>query len=159
MVNFYYWVRLSMIYISGMIFYLSWSSDGVLLWDTVLVPGFQGLTLFRHKPFQFNKSFTSINDLTVISEDEYYFTNDSAFNHNQGSWRMLEMMIPLNLGSIGYCKNGNNCKLVTSQNLAFPNGITWKKIDGRMKIYVTLYKGTEILIYKPDSKMNLQLFR
>jgi len=100
----------------------------------------------------------SINDLTVISEDEYYFTNDSAFNHNQGSWRMLEMMIPLNLGSIGYCKNGNNCKLVTSQNLAFPNGITWKKIDGRMKIYVTLYKGTEILIYKPDSKMNLQLF-
>ena len=72
---------------------------------------------------------------------------------------MLEMMIPLNLGSIGYCKDGTNCKLVTSQNLSFPNGITWKKIDGRMQIYVTLYKGTELLIYKPDSKMNLNLIR
>ena len=101
----------------------------------------------------------SINDLTVISEDEYYFTNDSAFNHHQGGWRMIEMMVPLNLGSIGYCKNGNNCKLVTSQNLAFPNGITWKQINGRMQIYVTLYKGTEILIYQPDNKMNLNLAR
>ena len=97
--------------------------------------------------------------MTVVSEDEYYFTNDSAFNHDQGGWRMIEMMIPLNLGSIGYCKDGNNCKLVTSQNLAFPNGITWKKIDGRMQVYVTLYKGTEILIYQPDNKMNLNLVR
>ena len=103
--------------------------------------------------------YHSINDLTVISEDEYYFTNDSAFNHHQGGWRMIEMMIPLNLGSIGYCKNGNNCKLVTSQNLAFPNGITWKKMNGRMQIYVTLYKGTEILIYQPDNNMNLNLVR
>lgn len=72
---------------------------------------------------------------------------------------MIEMMVPLNLGSIGYCKNGNNCKLVTSHNLAFPNGITWKKMNGRMQIYVTLYKGTEILIYQPDNNMNLDLVR
>ena len=121
------------------------------------IPSSSGDLCFE--PGKLKSNNESINDLTVISEDEYYFTNDSAFNHNQAGWKMLEMMIPLNLGSIGYCKDGTNCKLVTSQNLSFPNGITWKKIDGRMQIYVTLYKGTELLIYKPDSKMNLNLIR
>ena len=52
----------------------------------------------------------SMNDLTVVGIDEYYFTNDSGFAHDS-FWRMFELMMPLYMGSVGYCKDGK-CQIV-----------------------------------------------
>ena len=61
------------------------------------------------KDFQHDAQI-SINDLTVVGEDEYYYTNDSGFPHNS-LWRMPELFLELDLGSLGYCKKGH-CRTI-----------------------------------------------
>ena len=72
------------------------------------------LTLLDPKWPQLN-FYLSVNDLTVISEDEFYFTNDSGFSHQSHSMlRLLEMFVfPIvkAFGSVGYCNDGE-CKIV-----------------------------------------------
>jgi len=89
----------------------------------------------------------SVNDVTVVGEDEYYFTNDSAFPHRAPFWiRFVELMLPVNAGSIGYCKGGE-CRLLTDKNYALPNGIQHRVVDGQLKLYVSVVKSPGVEVY------------
>lgn len=63
-----------------------------------------------------------INDLIVVGEDQFYFTNYLYMDHN------LEMFLGLHWGSIGYF-DGKNTRLVQTE-LSGPNGIALSK-DGK----------------------------
>jgi len=87
----------------------------------------------------------SVNDLTVISEDEFYFTNDSGFPHSISPIiRLFEFLVlpyityapqMKGFGSIGYCNDGE-CKLV-SKHWHLPNGIQHRRNGDEIKLYIS----------------------
>lgn len=98
----------------------------------------------------------SVNDLTVISEDEFYFTNDSGFSHKSHSMvRLLEMFVfPLvkGFGTVGYCNDGT-CKIL-SNHWHIANGIQHRRDGDDIKLYISEFqKG--IHIYTVEQNNNL----
>ena len=55
-------------------------------------------------------------------------------------------MLPVNAGSIGYCKGGE-CRLLTDKNYALPNGIQHRVVDGQLKLYVSVVKSPGVEVY------------
>lgn len=73
----------------------------------------------------------SINDIIVISEDEFYATNDFYFSHQYPTLRTLEVNLCFRLGSIAYCNKKGDCSIKHGFNQiekgigkGMPNGIT-----------------------------------
>ena len=83
----------------------------------------------------------SVNDLTVISEDEFYFTNDSGFSHqSDSSLRLLEMFVfPIfkGFGSVGYCNDGS-CKIVRYVWLHWMFSLIWDLQYNKIKFKQSL---------------------
>jgi len=99
----------------------------------------------------------SVNDLTVISEDEFYFTNDSGFSHqSHSSLRLLEMFVfPIfkGFGSVGYCNDGS-CKIV-SNHWQIANGIQHRKTGDDIKLYISEFR-EGIHIYTVEQNNNIK---
>ena len=91
------------------------SGSGNLQWGLIKSSG----SLHLNSEWTWSNLNFSVNDLTVISEDEFYFTNDSGFSHQSHSMlRLLEMFVfPIvkGFGSVGYCNDGD-CKIVRYGN-------------------------------------------
>jgi sugar lactone lactonase YvrE len=64
-----------------------------------------------------------INDLVVIDEDKFYYTN--CFYHSDNTSVMIEFILMLPWGYIGYF-NGKVGRIVT-RGLFYPNGINVSK--------------------------------
>lgn len=69
-----------------------------------------------------HKEIYSVNDLTLLAEDEFYATNDHYFSFRYKLLRAIETFTMMRLGSIIHCKSGH-CEQKTAKNMHFPNGI------------------------------------
>jgi len=108
----------------------------------------------------------SVNDLTVISEDEFYFTNDSGFPHSISPIiRVLEMLVPpfityapqiKGFSSIGYCNDGE-CKLV-SKHWHLPNGIQHRRNGDQIKLYISDVR-IGVQIYNVEQDNNIKFVK
>jgi len=65
----------------------------------------------------------SLNDLAVVGEDKFYFTNLKKYCFT------MELVFRLPFGSIGFY-NGTGAQLV-EENLFMPNGIALSESDGQ----------------------------
>jgi len=63
----------------------------------------------------------SLNDLAVIGNDQFYFTNDKRYHY------FVELMFRAPLGSIGFY-NGSQAELL-EENLFMPNGLAVSNDD------------------------------
>lgn len=69
---------------------------------------------------------------------------------------LIELMLPVHMGSIGYCNRGK-FQLLTDKNLALPNGIQHRVENGQVKLYVSLVKTPGIRVFThDDDKLTLQ---
>ena len=112
------------------------------------------------KSLAWKNSFThseiySINDLTLLSEDEFFATNDHYFSFKSKLLRALETFTFLRLGSVIYCK-GNTCSQRTSKSLHFPNGIQKMTVDSKELLYVAQSGVKEIARYEITEDRNLK---
>ena len=101
-------------------------------------------------------SIYSLNDIHMISEDEFYFTNDQYFGIKNYFLRWLEYRFLLRFGSIGYCKH-QKCQLATNLNLGYPNGLTVRIVDrendemvNKRQLLVTESRANRISVYDID---------
>ena len=92
-------------------------------------------TLLWVRSFSNPSVLRSVNDLIVVTEDEFFATNDFYFTHDTTIIRTLEAHLVIRLGSVAYCK-GENCEIKTGYNLAMPNGITTRRVYDETTGYV-----------------------
>ena len=114
----------------------------------------------ENKTLTWLKSFTheeiySVNDLAVISEDEFFATNDHFFSFKWKIMRALETFSFLRFGSVIYC-NGENCQQRTSKSLHFPNGIQKIVTDNKMMMYVAQSGVQQIARYEVTDDRRLE---
>lgn len=82
--------------------------------------------------------FIALNNLAVVGEDQFFFTNKYSY------WQTMEVLLRLRFGSVGFF-DGSHCKLVET-GLFIPNGIALSP-DGRM-LYVAVMGDKEIRVYR-----------
>ena len=78
-----------------------------------------------------HREIYSINDITLLGEDEFYATNDHYFSFRFKLLRAIETFTMMRLGSIIYCKD-EYCEQKTAKNMHFPNGII--NYDGTLMV-------------------------
>ena len=83
-------------------------------------------TLLWIRSFSNPSVLRSVNDLVVITEDEFFATNDFYSTHDTPIIRFLEVHLMIRLGSVAYCIE-EHCEIKTPFNLAMPNGITARR--------------------------------
>lgn len=106
-------------------------------------------TLQHIKRFDHQENFHVINDLVVVDEDQFYYTNYIYGYFN------LEMILRLRWGSIGFY-DGKNATIVESAGSLFiPNGITKSK-DGKF-LYLAHIGDQEVRVYIRNGDNTLKL--
>lgn len=104
-----------------------------------------------------HEAIYSVNDIHIISEDEFYFINDHYFTIQSRLLRWIEYHLFLRLGSVGYCRH-SKCQFATDRNLAMPNGITVRTVErdddvlvNRRELLVNESRASRISVYEIDS--------
>ncbi len=100
----------------------------------------------KHRSSVLDPLLVSPNDIVALDHDKYYVSNDHHFA--DGLMRKAEDYLQLALSNILY-NDGQNFKIV-AEKIAYANGITYSKEDGRL--YVASVTGKKMIIYKADAK-------
>ena len=97
-----------------------------------------------------DESFKDINDLTMISEDEFYITNlMSAWKHTHSIFAHLEYFLRMHTGNIVYYNKRDGGKVV-QDGLSFANGIA---MSGDL-VFLAAYMNTSVIVYKRNKEDN-----
>ena len=90
-------------------------------------------------------SMVSPNDIVMINEDQFYFTNDHKYT--QGVMRLIEDYGGLAISNVIYC-NGQDY-LQVAEGIAYANGINYEK--DRELLFVASPRGFLVKVYSRNS--------
>lgn len=102
-------------------------------------------TLEHIRRIENEPDMSSVNDLVVVDEDQFYYSNDKYFSVN------TEIAFNLHWGSVGFF-NGKNAVLVET-GLFLPNGIAVSK--DQKSIYLSNIGHEEIKVYQKNADNSL----
>jgi len=108
----------------------------------------QGTKLNHLKTLQ-DPSMVSPNDLVIINENEFYFTNDHGYT--KGIGKFLEEYGGLAVSNVVYFDNGNYSEV--ANGIAYANGINFDK--KRNLLYVASVRKFQVQVYSKATNGSL----